>query len=213
MRVASWLFVLCAVFGAIGLFIPSLEVEVGGMAIKRTKISLYTMSTKHELVEKMFARYHRMPGRGLGAALAGALIPKVGKRIGSTLDDAKSAVETLNDISDSDVGLGGKALVALVWVMLALYILGALIVFGEASREGRARGKRLIAATALAVLAAVLAIGIHLVCREAAWEANDEIGANLLAVAPGQYLMLGATLAGLVAIVVVDVLHVRSRRA
>jgi hypothetical protein len=204
-------FVLCAFFGAIGLFIPSLEVEVGGMAIKKTKISLYTMSAKHELVEKMFARYHRMPGRGLGRALAGALIPKVGKRIGGVLDDAKSAAETLDDISDHDVGLGGKALVALVWIMLALYVFGGMIVFGETMREGW-RGKRLFGASAIAVILAILAIGVHLVCREAVWEANDEIGAPLLAIAPGQYLMLGATLAALAAIATVDVMFLRSRR-
>lgn len=211
MRVAAWVFVLCSVLGAIALFLPSLEVQVGGHAVKRSKLSLYQASTKREFVAAMFARYHKLPGRGLGIAAAGALIPKVGHVAGDALDDAKSAAETLDDVSDADVGLGGKVLVALVWIMLALHVLAAAQVGGQLMSE-RIRGRRIAIAAVLGTLAAACAIGVHLVCRAAVFEANDEIGATWLALASGQYLMIGAAIGGLAALIATCVLVARHGR-
>ena len=58
----------------------------------------------------------------------------------------------------------------------------------------------------------VVAIGLHLTAREAVWEANDEIGKNLVELGFGAYMMPVAAVAGLVAISVVLVQLVRGGR-
>jgi len=67
-RVASWAFVLAAVVGAVGVFLPSIELQLAGKAVsRRTQISLYTASRDRELVRKLVVAYHASSKRQLAA--------------------------------------------------------------------------------------------------------------------------------------------------
>ena len=50
-----------------------------------------------------------------------------------------------------------------------------------------------------------------LVCREAAWQANDEIGRTFLGAGPGVYVMTVASLAGLACAIAVAIGRLRQR--
>ncbi|MCX5746023.1 MAG: hypothetical protein NT062_26390, partial [Proteobacteria bacterium] len=111
MRLAGWAFVMCCVLGIVGLFAPAVGVGQANVITRYASISLYTAGTKREVTQRVFAAYHRAPGKGLGHAIAGALIPRAGKRLGGVLDDLDSAAAEIDEVSDADVGLAGKALV------------------------------------------------------------------------------------------------------
>lgn len=191
MRVVGWIFVLCCLTGAAGLFMPALGVDnMPGFLSKKTSISIYTASTKREVAARVFAAYHKAPGKGIGHAIAKALIPRTGKTLGGFLDDVDSAASTLDEVSDSDIGIAGKALVAIVWILLALDVVAAIAMFRIAMDEAAPRPKRILVPLALSVLIGILVTGVMLVCREAVWQANDEVGKAILTVRGGAYLML-----------------------
>ncbi|MDB4958538.1 MAG: hypothetical protein JWO36_6107 [Myxococcales bacterium] len=212
MRIAAWVFVVCALFGAIGVFVPSFELRVGGFTLgRRTTLSLYQASANREFARKFLAGYHRSAGKRVGAAVTAALMPRVGKRVKSHLDDVHDAMLTLDDVSDDDAKTGSTALVVTVWVLLALHALMAGLVFTDTAKAEFRRG-RVIAAAAVSLVVTVAAIGIHLVSREAVWEANDEIGKDLVELGFGAYMMPVAAIAGFVAISVVLVQLIRAKR-
>jgi hypothetical protein len=43
----------------------------------------------------------------------------------------------------------------------------------------------------------VIAVALHIGCREAVWQANDEVGYTTLALGPGAYLLPLAAIAAL----------------
>ncbi len=192
MRAASQAFVLCTLLSVVGIFLPSVELRVsgvGGMLLgKRAELSFYTANTKRDVVRAMVASYHRAPGKGYGAAVAGALMPKVGKRTRSYLDDARSAMSTLDEINDEDLGTAATILNVTLWAVLALHLLMAAIVINEMRRPSDRR-RRIAFALALSVIVTAVAVGMHLICREAVAAANDEVGARVLRLGVGAYMM------------------------
>ena len=184
--------------GAIGLFMPALGLDDAGFLAKKTSISLYTASTKRQVTQKIFAAYHRAPGKGIGHAIAKALIPRSGKAIGGILDDIDSAASTLDDVSDADIGMAGKALVAIVWILLGLNVIAGAIMFGIVMGQQAPRPKRIGLALAVGVVIAILQVAVMLVCREVVWQANDEIGSALVTIRGGEYLMFVAAIAAVI---------------
>ena len=201
-RVVSWAFVLCTVLCAIGAFLPSVELRIAGQAVsKGTRLSLYAASTDRDLVRKLIAAYHRSHARKTSADLVRVVSPKVHGRARAALDDIRDAMDTLDDTSDSDVRTAGMVFTAALWTLLGLDALMVLLVFTGLVR-GTFRSGRLRLALALSVLVAAIAVALHVACREVVWEANDEVGRAVLALAVGAYLIPLAALAALASAVV-----------
>ena len=206
-----WIFVACAVLAAVGAFVPSLELEVHGLTSRRASLSLYKAARDRELARALYGRYARSAGRVWGESATSALLPHLGRHK-AHLDDAQDAMQTLDELDDADVRHAGQAIAAAVWTLLAACALMAALAFGELMR-GEPRARRLYAAGALAVLVAALGIAAHVGCREAVFEANDELGGRALALGYGAYLIPAAACAALGAITGAVVLLRRSRRA
>jgi len=201
-RVASWAFVLCAALVAIGVFLPSIDVQLAGRAVsKRARLSLYAASTDRELVRKVIAGYHGNSKRHLGAAVLHKVTPRTSGRPRAALEDARDAMDTLDDVSDDDVRTAGTIFTIALWTLLGLDAVMAGLVFGDLMR-GAYRRSRMIGALAASVVVAALAIALHLACREAVWEANDEVGHSALVLAAGAYVLPIAAVAALVAAIV-----------
>jgi len=201
--------VLCTTLGVVGLFLPCLELQVGGNAVgKRAAISLYTASTKRELVRRMLAAYHGSNKRRTAAEVVRAVESRTKGRVKSALEDTRDAMETLDATSDDDVNLAGIALAVAVWTLFGLDVLLLVLVFTQLMRGVYWRG-RLVAALVASVAAAVLAVALHLACREVAWQANDELERTVVALAFGAYLVPLAAIASVAAAVM---LVTRSRR-
>jgi hypothetical protein len=212
MRVASWVFVVCALVSALGLFVASVDVEIRGHSLgRRTSLSLHDMATDRDFVRRVLARYGHAAGRRYGEALADVALHRATARAKQLhVDDARDAMSTLDDVSDDDVKSAARALTIAIWGYVALAIAAAIIAFAGTQREP-SRG-RAIAGVALAVVLAAAAIGVHVALREAVWQANDEIGAHAVGLAAGAYLVPIAGAAALAAAIAVLVMQVRATR-
>ena len=73
------------------------------------------------------------------------------------------------------------------------------------------RRRRLIAIVAIALVSSAIGVAMMLVCREAAWQANDEIGRAFLGAGAGVYVMTVASLAGLACAIAVAIGRLRQR--
>ena len=209
-RVASWLFVLSAALGAVGVFLPSIELQLRGSSVsRRTQLSLYAASRDRELVRRVVAAYHHSARRQVGAEIVRTVSPRVGGRVRGALDDARDAMDTLDDTSDDDLGTAGTVFAITVWGLLGLDALMILIVFPQLMRGAYQRG-RLIAALIAALVATAIALALHIACREAIWQANDDVGRTALGLAAGAYAIPLAALGALAAAIV---LLRRRRRA
>lgn len=198
MRVASWAVVICALIGATGLFLPSFELEIRGIALgRRASLSLYQAHEDRAFVRKMLGVYRRSKARSAGEAITGA---KLGDRIKSHfhLDDAHDALTSLDEISDEDIHDVGTILAIVIWSFLALELIVAGLVFLGTVR-GSHRKAHVIGALVTTVVVVAVAIAIHIACREVAWEANDDLGAGAVGLAAGAYAIPIAAVGGLVA--------------
>jgi hypothetical protein len=206
-RLVSWIFVLCALASATGIFMPSLELRA--VRIQRANVSLYELGAHRALATRVIAAYHKSRGRALAQVLTGIAV-KHSKN--EYLGDVNDAMSTLDDVSDQDVRTLGTVLVVVIWGYLALQVVMGLLVLGSLVGDVY-RKRRLLLVSGLSLVSTAIAVGLLMVCREAAWEANDEIGHTVLGAGAGPYLMAVASAIGFVAIVAVLVGHVRAARA
>ena len=209
MRVASWVVVVCALVGAAGMFLPSVELQVGGTSFgRRTSLSLYQAHSDREFVRRFVASYGKSSGRRTGEALAAVLLPHAWGRTKGHIDDAHSAMTTLDEVGDDDIKTVYRILTIAIWAFLTLQTIIAALVFGEMTDGTRRRG-RLIAALVMSIVVTAVGVAIHLICREAVWQANDNLGYDAIGLAVGAYLIPIAAIGGSIAMVV---LLVRSRK-
>ena len=213
MRVAGWAFVMCTVLGAIGAFLPSIELRLGGSAVsKRTQLSLHAASSDRELVRRLLVAYRGSAPRRVGAELVRTVSPRASGRTRAALDDARDAMDTLDEVGDDDVRTAGMVFAITLWTLLGLQAAMAGLVFTELMRDGY-RQSCLVAALVLSVVVAATAIALHLGCREVVWQANDEVGRTAVALRVGAYVLPVAAIGSLIAAIVLVVQRGRAARA
>jgi hypothetical protein len=207
-RVACWVLLLCTALGAVGVFLPSVEIGAGAAISRRTRVSLYTASSERETVRRLLAAYHMSGKRELGGDMLRTASSRVGGRLRGAIEDARDAMATLDEVSDDDVRTAGTVFTVTLWALLALEAAIVLLVLPQVMRRVYRRG-RLVAALIAAAAVAAIAIALHAVCRETVWQANDELGVTTLRLAVGAYVIPLAAIAGLAA---AALLVLRARR-
>jgi hypothetical protein len=201
-RLASWAFVLCAVLVAAAVFLPSLNLRVGGASVsKRTERSLHQVSSDRATIHRMLVAYHGSGQRKLGSKIVRAVTPRITGRPRAALEDARDAMDTLDGVADDDIKSAGTILTITLWALIGLEATLVLLVFGQLGRGSFRRG-RMVLALLGSIVAAGVAIALHIVCREAVWQVNDEVGRTIVTLGPGIYVMPIAAIAALVAAVV-----------
>jgi hypothetical protein len=210
-RIASWVFVVSALCAFLSMFLPSIELTVGGLTPRRGSLSLYKISTERKLARALFGRYTHSHGRVVAEKLTDAIAPRLGAHK-IHLDDAQDAMETLDELSEDDVREAGLAITIGVWTLLVLSGAMAVLVLGElVRREYRAR--RMVYAGLIALVVGAIAVGAHLGLREAVWQANDELGHDTFELGIAAYLLPTAGVIAFGAAVVTGVLAWRGRAA
>lgn len=210
MRASAWIFLVCTALGAIGVFLPSVELPITGTTIaRRTSLSLYQANTNRELVRRVVMNYHRSSSRPIGAALITVMSPRLGGKLKGYLGDARDAMETIDGITDEDAKTLGKVLAITVWTFLVLHGVMGGLVFAEAMRVHGFRTGRIIAALAVSVIVTALAIAIYLGSKQAVFEANDEVGRGALGLAVGAYMTPLASIGGMIAVLALLVQRLR----
>lgn len=203
LRVTAWLFVVCAVLAALGVVLPSFQLELRGVSLgRRMSLSLYQAHEDRDFVRRVLAAYRRNRHRRDLEDLT---------RNGR-LADAHDAMTSLDAIQDEDIRAADRVLAIVIWAFVALQAITAALVFAGNVRGGHRRGP-VIAALALAVVTAAVAIAIHVGCREAVFEANDDLGYAAIALAVGAYVIPIASVATVIAGVVLVRASARTRSA
>lgn len=201
MRIASYLFVVCAVLASIGMFMPAIQLEVGGAALgHRTTESVYSMQSEEGFARRMLARYKASKRMHVGKRIASKIMPHAGKVLRGHLDDVTSAMSTLDDVSDEDVKNAATTVAITLWVFLGLELVGAVLVFTDAV-SGRYRKGRMAVALITSLLAAIIGVAIPIVLTIASSELNDDIGYDLMHLAFGAFVVPLAAVGGFAAIV------------
>jgi hypothetical protein len=208
MRIASWIFVACAVVAALGVFLPA--IEVGSHVISRRQtLSLRQAASDRQTVRKLLAAYRRT-----GATHA-SLVSKANSHatgaLKDVLGDASDAMDTLSGISDDDARHAGTALLVVVWTFVGLCAAMALLIFLDVV-AGRYQRWKIITALVIAIVVAAIAIAIRYALGEVAFEANDEIGREAIAVGSAATVIPVSAVGAVCAIVTLLVMHVRSAR-
>ena len=206
MRVVSWLFVLCALAAATGVFMPCLEVTA--IKTKHGSLSLYDAASHRAVAARVLAAYHKSHSRALAELLSGKVLSHVKNEY---LGDAHDAMTTLDDVSDQDIQHAGTGLVVVIWLFVVLQALAGLLVLGQLVGDVWRR-RRLLAIVGIALVNAAIGVALHIVCKEAAFEANDEIGKTIIAEGPGPLVMAVASVVGLASAIAVAVGRLRQAR-
>ncbi len=212
MRLAAWVTIAFAVLSATSVFLPGIELQLGGVSLgRRASLSLYHAAKERDFARALLDKYHAAGERHVGERAADLLLEHAAKHAKKAhVDDARDAMSTLDDIHDSDLRTAGRALVAVTYGYLALVVLLVALIFGDTMRGTYSR-KRAIAAVALTTLCAAIAIAAHVGWREAVWQANDELGAELFGLGIGAYLMPLTAAGALASAIALLVVRVRSR--
>jgi hypothetical protein len=201
-RVAGWAYVLCAALVAVAIFLPSLDLRVnGGPVSKRTERSLHQVSSDRALIHRMLVAYHGSAKRKVATKIVRAVTPRAAGRSRAALEDARDAMDTLDDVTDDDIKHAGTALTITLWALIGLEAALVLLVFPQLMSGTFRRGRLVLALLGALVIAAV-AIALHLVLREAVWQVNDEVSHTILVLGPGAYALPLAAIAALIAAVV-----------
>ncbi len=210
-RIASWTFVACMLLGMICVFLPSAEVQVGGVAVShRATLSLYRAETNREVVRRWLQLYGHSSSKRMGGALVAALLPHTRGAINDHLGDVHDAMTDLEGVSDEDVKTAGTVLAILLWSFLALHVLaGGLVVRGLVRQRHRGFGLALL--MLLAIVIAGVAVALYFAWGAAVFEVNDDIGKDVVGLALGAYVAPVAALLALGSAVVIAVGQLRRR--
>ncbi len=212
MRIAAWAFVVCTLLGVASVFVPVVELRVSGVAVaKKGALSLYQASNNSELVRRFIAGYRKDSHKKYGAAILGALEPHARGKVKGNLDDVHDAMDTLDSVQDDDIVSGARAFKIGLWVFLSLHVIMGLIVFGSVMNSAF-RPRTLAIAAVCSVLVTAISFGIYWACGEAVFEANDEIGVDFVGASIGTTLIPVVATLGFVAMTVLVVLRIRTRR-
>jgi hypothetical protein len=212
LRVATWIFIVLTVVSVSGVFLPSVELEAPGASLsRRASLSLYQAATNRDFLRRVVAGYQKSSGKRIGGAIVAVMGPRAHGRIKDYVDDAHDAMDTLAGISDDDAKTLGTVLLVTVIGFLVLHgLMGGFALFDVI--DGRDRRWRIITAAALALVVAAIAIGIHLIAKEAVAEANDEIGRNLVGLGLAAYAIPAAAVGAFATGLVRLALHLRHLR-
>jgi hypothetical protein len=200
-RIACWLFVVSAVLAALGMFMPAVQLEVGGAVLsRRTTESVYQIQAGEGFARKLLARYQASKRMHVGKRIASKVMPHVGKTLKGHLDDITSAMSTLDDVSDDDVKTAAKAIAITLWTFLGLAIVGIVLVFTDLV-SGRYHKSRMVISMIISLLLAVAGVALTIVLAIAAAELDDDLGFDVVHLAVAAYVIPAAAVGSFVAMV------------
>jgi len=210
-RLASWIFIVCAVVTALSVFMPVLAVGGSTIVLKRQTLSLHGAAENRKLVRKLLAASRHSHALKLGSVALGKATPHAGGRTKDYLEDASDAYDTVSGISDDDVKQAGRGLLALTWILIGLCAAMTALVFFDVVGGVFHRG-RIIGALIISLIVAALCVAVRIGLGMVVFEANDELGAAAVSLGGGALVMPLAAISAVLFCVGLLVLEIRSRR-
>lgn len=202
---------LGALLCVLAVFLPAAQLTIGGRLTQhRTSASFFELGRSQGAVEHFLKTYRQSTAKKIGAKVLDKVTPRLRGRAQSGAVDVQDALATLDSLRDEDVRTVGTIAAVTLWTLLGLNLALLALLYGVSVRSARLR---IAAAALVALLAAAMGAAIYLVLRRVVDEANAELGANLLDLRGGAYLIpIATSLAGLsVLVVVIDFIRLRLR--
>ncbi|MCW5806436.1 MAG: hypothetical protein KIT31_28995 [Deltaproteobacteria bacterium] len=210
MRIAAWAFVVCTAVSTIAIFIPAIELHVGGKRVGKTEsMSLWDLNTSRDKLAALVASFRDSRVRKAGAKIAGKVADKVGGKLRDTARGVRDSLEGVDTVSDSDVKTAATVLSIATWTLLVLNLLALAALFGDTVKN-RFRRWRAVLVTITTFFATGITIALGVGFSQAADQGNAELGRSLLTTRAGTYMMPLATIAAFAAAIVLLVQLVRA---
>lgn len=196
MRYARFAIFLSALMIATGVFLPYIQLGVGGLAFgKDSSMTLYGSVGNYKFLEAAATKVDV----SLAERITDGLLAQAGERaapLTRKLREVKSTLRDVQEVRDKEYveDLGTALRVTGISFLGILLIVGWLLM--KSLSTGHAHRRRAIAIAVLMTLVAVIGIGLFIVAGEALRLANAELGASLLSLGGGAYAMLIGGIAG-----------------
>ena len=202
MRYARIGIFLSAIMIATGVFLPYIQLGLGGIAFsKGSSMTLYSTVNNYRFLEAASAKVDV----GLAERIADGLLAKAGDKSNVVARKLREARSTLRDVQEvheeAHVETLGTVLRVTGVAFLAILLIVCWLVLKSLS-SGIAHRRRAIVVTVLMTLVSVIGIALFFAARESLKLGNAEMGAALLSLGSGAYLILVGGVAGLVAAMV-----------
>ncbi len=206
MRYLRFSVFLSALVVATAIFLPYIQAGVGGMAFgKQSTLPLYNAVSNYGFIENAVAKTEAAPS----VRIADALLSRLGRSalpFSKHLAEARSALEDVREVREqAEVETIGAILRTTGLVFLALLAIIAWLMLKSISRREVSR-RRSYWVAGLMTIVGVGSMALFLGVREALALANEEIGAAILSLGIGAYLMAIAGVIGCVAALAMAVL-------
>lgn len=181
---------LCLVLVATGLFMPYVQLSIGGIALGGdTSVPLYSAASDVELAQSMATRIEASPAQ----RIADGLLSKLGKgssRLSSRIADVQSALADVREVhEETEINNVGTIIKISRNLFIGIIVLLAWLLLQSISQRTINRRRAIFTSILMSILG-LACIGLFFGVREGLVLANEEIGTNLLSLAWGAYMML-----------------------
>ncbi len=199
MRYARFAIFLSAIMIATGVFLPYIQLGVGGVAFsKGSSITLYSTVNNYGFLEAVASSVDVSLAERITNGLLATAAPK-SKSLAKKLRDAQSTLRDVQEVhEEAHVKTLGTVLRITGMVFLGILLIVCWLVLKSLSL-GTANRRRAIVVCTLMGSVSIAGIALFIVAGESLKLGNAELGAPLLSLGSGAFLMLIGAGCGLVA--------------
>lgn len=199
MRYLRYCVFLSALMIATSVFLPYVQLSFGGISLgKSTDMPLYGAVSNYDLIERIATKTDTT----LAEKIADTLLAKIGSSSNPVSDGLRELRATLRDVKEAKE----QAHLETVGTVLRLVGIGFLILLAiiawlvlQTLSQRFPRPARSVWTAVLTSLVGIIGIALFVVVREALALGNAELGAAALSLGAGAYMMLIASIVGMVA--------------
>ena len=196
MRYLRYSIFLSALLVATAVFLPYVQLSVGGISLgKRTTMPLFDAVTNYTFVDNAFARVNATPAE----RIADGVLARFGKSPTGLSQHLREVQTTLHDVQEvrdqAHLDTIGTVLRTTGVGFLLILAVVAWLILQTLSQVALNR-RRAVWIAGLTSVVGLVSTALFIGVGEALVLANEEIGANLLSLGSGAYLMLVAAIVG-----------------
>lgn len=199
MRYARYAIFLSAIMIATGIFLPYLQLGVGGYSFgKSSSMTLYGTVNNYTFLEAATAKVDV----SMAERITDGILARAGTKSGPLsrkLRDAKSTIRDIRQVrEDAHIETLGTVLRTTGFAFLGILFIVSWLVLKSLS-AGMHNRRRGIVVTVLMTLVSIVSAALFIAAREAIREGNAELGAPMLSMGSGAYMMLIGAACGFIA--------------
>ncbi len=184
---------------------PYVQLSIGGFGVgKTTSVPLYNAVGDVNMIQSMSARIEATPAQ----RIADGLIARFAKTDSTWSKNAKEFLSTIHDVQEvneqAQLNTTGSIVKISSRIFLGMLVLLTWLTLQSIS-QSRPNKRRAVGTAILMSIVAISSIALFFAVGEGLRLANEELGAELLSIASGAYMMFVSATIGAIAAIVVAV--------